>query len=115
MCINTINHYLNHFLCNLQTRWGGLSAPSGPLAAIWGLLLRGGEERKGGGRKKGIGRGGEREKRKGNGEKDRGGREVECGSVRLHLSEPHRVTFTIATPLLSRPTLVRTRMSVDRK
>jgi len=39
---------------------GSLSAPPDPLAAIWGLLLRG--EVEGEGRKK-MGRGGEREKR----------------------------------------------------
>ena len=37
------------------------SAPPDPLAAIWGLLLRGVEEREG------EGRGGERKKRKGEG------------------------------------------------
>jgi len=45
----------------LGLRWGSLSAPPDPLAAIWGLLLRGGE-----------GKGGE-----GRGGKGRGGREGE--------------------------------------
>jgi len=61
---------------------GELKRSPDPLAAIWGLLLR--EEEREGEERKGMGRGGEREKRKG---------EWRAGSG------PHRVTFTLVTPL----------------
>jgi len=57
----------------VRTRWGSLSAPKDPLAAIGGLLLRGGDRKGGDGRERweregsGMeGRGGEERGRKGN-------------------------------------------------
>ena len=66
---------------SVRTCWGSLSAPPDPLAAIFGLLLRGGggEETGGeeqeGGKREGKGRGGHG---KGKGEKGRG-----CAVVKI--------------------------------